>query len=198
MAPPEKPGVLFALSVFLFGIGGVSIIFYGGYYYGDFIPAPEPNTTLATRLVYALRCSFPPLLVLIGYILKVGNARKNKGALNPLDGKEDRILCESKILANTLEQFVVYLVTSLVLSTFLDGQELRLVALYSAVFVLGRFLFRMGYPTKRSYGMFLNFASTFFICGVVIYLTFTRGIMFGLMMAEHGSVKMGSFEKQEL
>ena len=95
------------------------------------------------------------------------------------------------VLANTLEQFVVFMVCTLVLLTFLDTpEEMRLVPLYTTAFVVGRILFRVGYGISwkyRGWGMHTNFISTGFIVGLIFYFMFSRGFMFGLQVAATSS-----------
>ena len=159
-------------------------IFYGGYYLFPCLPVPASDD-FSSKLVYTFRCAFAPLLVLMTAILMVGNKRRTSGAY-PLTGKEHLLQLEKNFLANTLEQFVVFLVSTLVLITYLQGEEMRLVPLSAIAFFVGRVLFRVGYGIAyyyRGWGMSINFISQGFIIGLTGYLMFTRGFMFGIAAA---------------
>ena len=94
-------------------------------------------------MAYALHCSLPPVATLIFAISAVIAGRvKNP---NPLAGKEHLVQLQKNILTNTLEQFTVYFTTSMVLACYLQGPEMRLVALYAMAFTVGRILFNIGY-----------------------------------------------------
>jgi len=180
----EKP---LSLSLLLFqtllALATVATIFYGGYYYCPSLPVPASND-LISKLIYTIRCAFPPLVVLDVAIALVGNGRRTSKAANPLAGVDHLIQLQKNVLANTLEQFIVFMFCSLVLITFLKTpEEMRLVPLYSTAFVIGRILFRLGYGISWKYrgcGMQINFMSTGFITGLIFYFMFSRGFMLGL------------------
>ena len=160
-------------------------IFYGGYYLFPCLPVPASDD-FSSKLVYTFRCAFAPLLVLVAAIAMVGNMRRTTAARDPLAGKENLVQLQKNFLANTLEQFVVFLVSTLVLITYLQGEEMRLVPLSAIAFLVGRIIFRIGYGIAyyhRVWGVFINFVSQGFIIGLTGYLMFTRGFMFGIAAA---------------
>ena len=160
----------------------VVTIFYGGYYCPS-LPVPA-SMDFISKLIYTVRCIFPPLMVLQIAIMLVGSGRRTSKAVNPLAGQDHLIQLQKNFLSNTLEQFLVFMVCTLVLITFLNTpEEMRLVPLYTTTFIVGRILFRIGYGISWKYrgcGMAINFFSTWFITGLIIYFMFTRGFMFGL------------------
>ena len=147
------------------------------------LPVPA-SMDFTSKLIYTVRCIFPPLMVLQVAILLVINGRRSLGVANPLAGQDHLIQLQKNFLSNTLEQFIVFMVSTLVLITFLNtSEEMRLVPLYTTTFIVGRILFRIGYGISWKYrgcGMAMNFFSTWFITGLIIYFMFTRGFMFGL------------------
>ena len=161
----------------------VVTIFYGGFYFCPSLPVPA-SMDFTSKLIYTVRCIFPPLMVLQVAIMLVGKGRRTSKAVNPLAGQDHLIQLQKNFLSNTLEQFVVFMVCTLVLITFLNTpEEMRLVPLYTTAFVIGRILFRIGYGISWKYrgcGMLMNFISTGFITGLIIYFMFMRGFMFGL------------------
>ena len=73
----------------------------------------------------------------------VARKRGSIPALNPLSGNEHFLLKEKNILANTVEQALVFLMLSLVLTTYLDPSEMKIIPLYSLQWVVGRILFQI-------------------------------------------------------
>lgn len=64
---------------------------------------------------------------------------------------------------------------------------MKLIPLYTAAFVIGRVLFRIGYGFRsftvyRGFGMNINFGSNYCILAYIVYLMWTKGFMFGLGM----------------
>ena len=179
---PRTPAWLIIITLVL-ALATVVTIFYGGYYFCPSLPVPA-SMDFTSKLIYTVRCIFPPLMVLQVAILVVINARRSLGVANPLAGQDHLIQLQKNFLSNTLEQFVVFMVCTLVLITFLNTpEEMRLVPLYTTAFIMGRILFRIGYGISWKYrgvGMHINFQSAWFITGLIIYFMFTRGFMFGL------------------
>ena len=190
--------VRLSVQVFLGLITTVSIL-YGGYYHCPSLPVPASDD-FSSKLVYTFRCAFAPLVVLVVAIAMVGNMRRTTAAGNPLAGKEHLLQLQKNFLTNTLEQFVVFLVSTLVLITYLQGEEMRLVPLYAMAFFVGRVLFRIGYGIAfyyRTWGIMVNFISQSFILGLIGYFMITRGFMFGIS-AVIGSPQLPTDVKTEL
>ena len=157
-------------------------ILYGGYYHCPSLPVPASDD-FSSKLVYTFRCAFAPLVVLVVAIAMVGNMRRTTAAGNPLAGKDHLLQLQKNFLTNTLEQFVVFLVSTLVLITYLQGEEMRLVPLYAMTFIVGRVLFRIGYGIAfyyRSWGMMVNLFSSWFMVVQITYFMFTRGFTVGM------------------
>ena len=158
----------------LFGIGTVAVIFYGGYNYcGCIVPLPATSRA-EDRFGYALRCTFPMLLLLMFAALKVMALRASSAALDPLAGNEGIVLLHKNILTNTLEQFVVSVMLMLVAtSLFMSKEEMKLVALFAFSFMVGRILYRSGYCCKdnayRGFGMAISLYSQVVLLAVICY-----------------------------
>jgi uncharacterized MAPEG superfamily protein len=166
-------------------------ILYGGYYHCSCIPVPQSDD-FGDKLTYYTRCCvFPCAVTLFLAISNVSLKRGNSAALNPLAGKEHIVQFEKNVLTNTVEQIMLFLMATLVLMTYLDRAEMKILPLYSIQWVVGRILFRIGYgihPKYRSVGMLMNLLSApSFLC-VVGYMMYTRGFMYRISsgMAEAG------------
>lgn len=152
-----------------------ALIYYGGYYqWPSAVPVPT-SSDFDTKIVYTLRCMLPPLLVLVFGIGKVASMRVLGYARNPLGGQEALIQKDKNFLQNTLEQLAVFVLTTLALMSYLEGEELRLIPLHCFNFVLGRILFRIGYPDYRAWGFAMTHLSSVFVSGLTVYFMVTRG-----------------------
>ncbi|MEG3909105.1 MAPEG family protein [Microcoleus sp. w2-18bC1] len=120
------------------------------------LPLP-PFHSAESRLIFALRCPIFPVLMLLAGIVAVGNGRFSSPAINPLANAESEAMrINLRCLSNTLEQFVLFFVGSLILSTFLDTYSIKLMPILAIVFVLGRMAFWIGYlkePIERAFGL---------------------------------------------
>ena len=155
----------------------LGVIFYGGYYHWtSFVPVPQ-SSDFNTKSVYTVRWMFLPLLVLAFAIVKVAMMRFLGYARNPLAGQDGVIQKDKNFLQNTLEQFAVFVFTTLALMTYLEGEEVRFIPLYCINFVLARIFYRIGYPTYRTWGFFMTHASSMFVMGLTAYFMVTRGFV---------------------
>lgn len=156
---------------------------YGGYYHCDFIIVPQSNTLSDIWIYYTRCCVLPCALVLCFSITAVMNKRTDTPAGNPLAGREELVQLEKNILSNTVEQIMLFLMVSLVLITYLDISEMKIIPLFATHWVIGRILFNIGYRIGsyyRALGMSMNIFATFFFLGLVCYLVYTRGFMYGI------------------
>ena len=93
-----------------------------------------------------------PLLLML---IRVADGRFRTNAINPLAQRETRAqLIDGRVTANTLEQYVVFLVGSLTLSTLLAPKYLPTLAGACVLFMLARLAFWFGYhkdpPVSRT------------------------------------------------
>lgn len=150
------------------------IVLYGGYYYCSWIPEPLTDDFI-TKLTYTLSCStFVLGIVLFAMIVNVGLKRSTGPARNPLSGAEHLVQREKNILANTLEQIVLFFLLSLSLTVYITPSEMRLIPLYTVLFVIARVLFLVGYSIHTDYrglGIMTNFMANIFVIGLVGYLS---------------------------
>ena len=166
------PGQMAVALLLLLGI------FYGGYYYAPdgAIPAPQSGD-FSTKILFTFRCFLFPGIFLWLAILKVGWDRIKLGALNPLGGNEHLIQLSKTRLMNTLEQTVIFIVQSVLLTTILEREEMKFVFLYTMVFVVGRIVFWIGYginPLYRRYGTQMTLVSSVIVQALSSYLVCSR------------------------
>ena len=127
------------------------------------IPTPAILDTPADRIAYTLRWAVVAVLPLLAMIVAVGNARAMGEAIDPTLGKESPAMeIDGRVLDNTLQQFVLFLVGMLALSVSLPLSRLSIVGAVAITFVVMRFAFWVGYRIKPVYRAF-GFASTFYM-----------------------------------
>jgi hypothetical protein len=120
-------------------------------------PINSELVDVASRLAYALKANaFAILPVLIG-IITVGNNRFLSDAIDPTLHKEDsKIEINGRVVENSLQQYVLFLVGTLALSASLNSEQMRVLPAVSIVFFVARFAFWIGYrihPLYRAFGM---------------------------------------------
>lgn len=126
------------------------------------------------RLIFTLRCNVFAALMVFAGIEAVAIMRGGSEAIDPLAGKESRaIRISGNYTENTLQQFVLFFVATMALSTFLDdGASMRVVPILTIIFVLARIVFWVGYlrdPILRSPGMAATGAPIIVTLAYVVY-----------------------------
>lgn len=180
----------FFLSQWAVGFGTTLLVIYLAYNHFHFIPTPRPSSEdsniveMSVRLAFALRCSFPMVLMVFAGVVMVGNKRAVSDAVNPFSGNEHIVQVEKGFLNNTLEQFVIGFTVMMIVATFsATPEQLRLLPIYAAVFVMGRVVFLIGLkmnPLYRTAGFASTLGSLYILFGVVVYSLWTKGLLGGL------------------
>ena len=155
-------------------------VLYGGFYMCDCIPVPLSNS-LEDKLIFFIRCCVFPCAVLLSLsIMGVANKRGSTLAANPFAGKDHLLTLQKNFLMNTIEQTLVFLMIALTLTTYLDASEMKILPVYTLLWFAGRIFFRIGYGINykyRSFGMLINFESSFVLMVVIFYLMYYRGFL---------------------
>ena len=113
--------------------------------------------------------------MLVFAISKVATMRFLGYAKNPFGGQEKLIQKDKNFLQNTLEQLAVNVLTTGALMTYLEGEEMRVIPIYSFLFFVGRILYRIGYPDHRTFGFSMTIFSSTFLSGLALYFMLARG-----------------------
>ena len=180
----KKTCPLFFLQLAFAVIFNVCVLGGGYYFFPARLPVPE-SSYLVPKLIYTLRMfGFPQALVLWFAISRVARKRGSTPAGNPLSGQDKNyVLAEKNALTNTVEQLLCTFLLLLVMITYLEPSEMKIVPLLSLSFAVGRILFLIGYsigPLYRVAGIMLNFISTMLFIPCIIYLMYSRGIMYNI------------------
>ena len=126
-----------------------------------------PLNTQEQRLIWTLQFQIFPAFMLLAGIVTVSFNRFIYNFTNPLVGGESTSMrVHQRYLSNTLEQTILFIVASLILSSFLDSHSIKLIPIFTILFVLGRIAFWWGYlqhPLNRSFGMAVTLYPTLII-----------------------------------
>jgi uncharacterized MAPEG superfamily protein len=149
-------------AVAIGAVGGIGTMILSLWLLYSVLPNPD-LFGLADRIAYALKWDAVAVLPVVVMFAAIGNARALGEAIDPTLGKEDaRMLINGKVAANTLEQFLLFLVGSLALAAAVEGPKVKIVAAAAITFVAMRIAFWIGYRIKPVYRAF-GFASTFYM-----------------------------------
>lgn len=136
--------------------------------------------TLLDRVVFTLRWSMVSLLVVVAGIMILAQIRYHTTAINPLDTSAQKITeTFQRCLQNTLEQFLVHVLSLLVLSTYLPEEQMHCIPYLVVWFVIGRAVFFVGYfidPIKRGVGFAMNWLVNLAVVGYCLYCMCVYGV----------------------
>lgn len=152
MSPSTKRGLFLE-----FGIGLPLNAALAALLYAKLLPEYSQVATAVDRVVFALACSGLPAVMMLLGMLAVATGRGLSTAIDPLLGLESRTLqVHIRYFTNTVEQLVLFVVSSAALSPFLDETTIRIVPAFAVLFVVNRGLFWAGYlkdPSLRGLGL---------------------------------------------
>ena len=182
-----KPNMAVFLIQLMAGIFILTGIYYGGYYYWcEDIPVPE-SMELSARFSYAFRWTLPMVLVMLVLVWQAVGRRVTTAAGTPMSGNEHLMAIFKNVLTNTHEQLMMAVLLIMITVTYCDTPiTIKIVPIYAITFVIGRILFVIGYrihPFYRATGNTITFFATTTLMFYVLYLMFTKGLIYGLSTA---------------
>ena len=140
------------------------------------LPPPEIMNEAANRIAFALPSQLPPLLTLLYGIAWLAQYRFfNAAAIHGSNSADDKRLQSGRAyLENTVEQVLLFFITSMTLAVVLPINWLQVLPVLAFWFAFCRLLFRIGYAhgaRARAFG----FAGTFYptVIGIAVALWFT-------------------------
>src|SRR5215831_8196720 len=120
-------------------------------------PSSPSLIDVSSRLAYALQANAFAVIPLLAGIITVSNNRFLSEAIDPTLQKEDAATqINGRVVDNTLQQFVLFLVATTALSISLTPAQMRIIPAAAIVFVVARAAFWIGYrihPLHRAFGM---------------------------------------------
>jgi len=136
-------------------------------------PAIEVAAEPGARLAFALPWCFVALLPYALVCVTIATLRLSGPAHDPLAGREDEALqIHCRVMQNTLEQLVWFVLCLLPLSVTLPGGALPLLPLASGTFVLGRLAYWWGYFRDGTLGRRFGIQVNFTLNGSLLVLVF--------------------------
>ena len=120
-------------------------------------PSSTGLVDISSRLAYTLQANAFAVIPLLAGIIAVGNNRFLSEAIDPTLRKEDEVTqINGRVVENTLQQFVLFLIATTALSVNLTAAQMRIIPSATIVFVAARLAFWVGYrihPLYRAFGM---------------------------------------------
>jgi hypothetical protein len=120
-------------------------------------PSSPSLLDTSSRVAYAIQANAFAVIPLLAGVLAVGNNRFFSEAIDPTLKKEDAATqINGRVVENTLQQFVLFLVATTALSVNLTAAQMRIIPAAAIVFVAARAAFWVGYrihPLYRAFGM---------------------------------------------
>jgi uncharacterized membrane protein YecN with MAPEG domain len=129
------------------------------------VPPIAGMEELAARIALALQCAAVAALPYFAVCLVILARRLHEGSHDPLAGADSPALrIEARVMQNTLEQLVAFVLAILALATLLAPAQVRLLPIVTGAFVVARLLYWWGYYRKgtlgRAPGVQMTFALT--------------------------------------
>jgi uncharacterized MAPEG superfamily protein len=132
-------------------VGGTSVGW--ALFFGLRAILPEPGSVRDAVPWLALA----PALVILVLVVGVASARFSGESIDPLAGKDQRfITVTNRVLANTLEQTLLFVLAGAALLALLPAGQLGAISALAALFAIARIVFWLGYlraPLLRGPGM---------------------------------------------
>ncbi|XP_060771472.1 transmembrane protein 79 [Neoarius graeffei] len=157
----------------LVGVVIFPLLVWGGH---DLLPLDLPTLrTAPTRLVYTLRCALFATFPIILGVLVHGVSRLKFSSLNPLfEGKRvsRHTLVHITYVHDSLRLFLLFFVQLAVTSTYIHQDALKLIPLFTIVFVFGRLIYWPSVcfsSSVRVLGFSLSFTPVLALVGLNLY-----------------------------
>ncbi len=136
------------------GVATMIVAMYGIY---QVWPTTGALAATAERLAYTLQLDAIAALPLLLGVIVVGNNRFSSEAIDPTLHKESlATVINGRVVENTLQQLVLFLIGTLALSVALAPEQMRVIPAAVVVFLVARIAFWIGYrihPLYRAFGM---------------------------------------------
>lgn len=126
------------------GAAGTLLLFFTLY---AWLPKFSHELIFLDRIILGVECLVFPAAFFLVTIVRVGSQRFGNPSENPLQvvANTETMKIDLRVLSNTQEQIILFVINSLALSILLPYQYLSLLPIYSAVFVIGRIIFWAAY-----------------------------------------------------
>lgn len=111
------------------------------------VPQYDAEVVLTDRFKLAIECLIFPATFFVVTVVRIGSQRFGNSSEDPTRtvASSEAMAIDLRVLSNTHEQIVLFALNTLALAVLLPYDYLSLLPVYSAVFVIGRVLFWVGY-----------------------------------------------------
>lgn len=157
----------------LLGVCGAVAAMLGWQALVPHLPPDPAGSSMAVRLGQGCAALLPGAAALALMVLAQMGLRAATGAIDPLAGRESRLLLvNQRAIANTVEQFAIFAPSLLALSAGVSGPRMAEVNALGVVFAAARVAFWLGYlvaPVGRAFGMAATLAATLSTLGAAAW-----------------------------
>ncbi|WP_404343732.1 MAPEG family protein [Pseudoalteromonas mariniglutinosa] len=117
------------------------IIFY------NLVPQFASEVITTERIKLAIMCLVFPCAFFLTTIIRVGSQRFGNPSEDPTQSQahSQAMKVDLRVLSNTHEQLMIFVINTLALSVLLPYQYLTLLPIYAGMFVMGRIIFWLAY-----------------------------------------------------
>ena len=151
LTPAQRRGAFLEFGIGVPMNAALAVILYRS------LPPYPGLETPVERVVFALQCCALPATLMLAGLWAVALGRGTSAAIDPLAGAESRTLkIHIRYFGNTVEQLLLFVVSSVALSAFLDERTIRIVPTCAVLFAINRVVFWIGYlrdPSLRGLGL---------------------------------------------
>ena len=168
-------------------------MFTGAWSAYNYLPWDLPELTEPVdRVIFTLKWHGLTVATLY-YMLEGVLGERAANAWNPMSKEtQGNTILLGKILTNTVEQMLLFVTSTIILSTYLTSQQMRLIPIFVVTWTIGRLLFDFGYrigPIHRSPGFGMTLIPSMFSLNLIAYFQYHEGsfilsIFSGLFAAE--------------
>ena len=112
---------------------------------------------IQSRIGFVLKYSTTGVLWIIRCLFTIMYRRTTSPAMDPTCGADHLLVRQRNVLNNSMEQFILSLVSQLILVQYLTSEEtVKYIPVLSQLFIIGRVTYWLGYPKYRLFGFMLN------------------------------------------
>eukprot|EP00094_Tigriopus_californicus_P004710 TCALIF_04531-PA protein Name:"Protein of unknown function" AED:0.00 eAED:0.00 QI:204/1/1/1/0.33/0.75/4/0/211 len=150
----------------------------GVYNFVDFNLPTMP--TIVDRVVFMTRWQFLTILTFL-HMLQFALHKRGTVAWNPMNPATVKFVeVENRVLTNSVEQLILFLGTTIILTTYLKENQMALIPILIITWCFGRLLFGYGYiyhPIYRAPGFAINYGIVLTLSAALFYFTFSTQMM---------------------
>merc|ERR1711915_502528 len=163
----------YASTSMVLTLAGISTAYYFSPVFLDKIGLPAHERS-SQKLNFALQCHLVTVSVIL-LIVSLVALKRVKHAWDPTNAATVQFTeVPNKILTNTVEQYLLFIPSTLMLSTYLDKNQTALIPILINPFALGRLIFTLGYlthPIYRAPGFAMGMCLQILCIGLNLYFT---------------------------